>query len=96
MPIKVTLNCQLNAEKTDELIIFLQQNLPNVRNFHGNKRVEIFFDRAKQEMLIDEDWKSVEDHQKYIKYITDNGIMANLISYFLEPPSVKYFNYQDL
>lgn len=96
MTTRVTLNCQINPEKLDELIVFLKQNLPTVRNFTGNIRVDIFFDQAKQEMLIDEDWKSIEHHQKYIEFITENGIMDSLMSYFLAPPSVKYFTQQEI
>ncbi len=37
-------------------------------------------------MLIDEDWKSIKHHQEYIEFITENGIMDSLISYFLASP----------
>ncbi len=96
MYVRVTLNCQINTDKIDTLITFLKQNLPNVRQFPGNIRVNILFDPSRKEMLIDEDWASIEEHKAYIKFITENGIMQELVTYFLVPPIVKYFAPQDL
>ncbi len=60
------------------------------------RRVSILFDPTQEEMLIDEDWTSVEEHKAYIRFITENGIMEELVTYFLAPPVVKYFTPQDL
>ncbi|KLN61975.1 hypothetical protein WH96_06415, partial [Kiloniella spongiae] len=50
----------------------------------------------REEMLIDEDWTSIEELKAYIEFITENGIMQQQITYFIAPPVVKYFAIQDL
>ena len=92
MTIRVTMNCQLKPENLAELIPFLQENLPNVRNFGGNERVNIFFDKPNNEMLIDEDWASEEHHKDYINFIAVNGVMNQLAAFLAAPPTIKYFN----
>ncbi|MEH6633466.1 MAG: hypothetical protein V7776_21835 [Halopseudomonas aestusnigri] len=96
MTVRVTLNCPLKPSGFVKLLPFLQENLPNVRAFEGNKRVSIFFDKPNNEMLIDEDWASVEHHQSYIEFISNNGIMDQLAAFLSLPPTIKYFDLVDI
>ena len=82
MTVRVTLTCQLNASLYNQLIPFLEENLPNVRGFDGNQRVDVLFDEHKQTMLLDEDWASVKHHQAYIGFIQENGILDQLGAFF--------------
>jgi quinol monooxygenase YgiN len=75
----------------DELIPFLKDNLPNVRGFKGNMRVSVFYDSENSELLLDEEWMSMEAHQSYIKFIDENGILGKLNSFLNSPPIIKYF-----
>ncbi|MET0004564.1 MAG: hypothetical protein ABW087_13175 [Candidatus Thiodiazotropha sp.] len=47
-------------------------------------------------MIFDEEWMSVEDHQKYINTIADSGVMGELISFLESPPEIKYFDRIDV
>ena len=96
MSVQVTLNCPLKAKNFQELKLFLETNLPNVRGFKGNLRVSVLFDETNNEMLLDEEWLSVESHQTYLKFIEDNGILAQLASFLSEPPQIKYFQRVEL
>ncbi len=92
MTVKVTLNCNVLPESFAKLVPFLEKNLPNVRAFKGNRRARIFFDKVNNEMLIDEDWDSIAQHQSYIDFIANNGVMDQLAAFLTAPPSIKYFN----
>ncbi len=96
MSVQVTLNCPLKANSFQELKLFLETNLPNVRGFKGNLRVSVLFDETNNEMLLDEEWLSVESHQTYLKFIEDNGVLAQLASFLSEPPQIKYFQRVEL
>ena len=66
MTIHVTLNCLIKAEQKQSLVSFLQENRARVRQFDGCSNVEIFFDEANHEMLIEEHLESVIQHQYYM------------------------------
>ncbi|NRB40189.1 MAG: antibiotic biosynthesis monooxygenase [Pseudomonadales bacterium] len=96
MSIKVTLNCQVQENRIDDLLPFLNDNLGRVRGFLGCRCVSVFFDQDNNELLLDEEWLSASHHQKYIEFISANGVMENLVSFLQGPPVVKYFNEVDV
>lgn len=91
MSIRVTLNCEVQPEKFDALLHFLEANLPNVRGFKGNMRVSVFYDQSHSEMLLDEEWLSIEDHKAYLDFIHRNGVLQRLGGFLTAPPDIKYF-----
>jgi quinol monooxygenase YgiN len=96
MSVRVTLNCQVKADMFQDLIPFLESNLPNVRGFKGNMQVSVLFDKNNSEMLLDEEWLSVESHQAYLRFIDDNGVMGKLGCFLKSPPQIKYFKKLEL
>ena len=96
MSIRVTLNCNLKPNQFNTLLPFLEKNLPNVRSFHGNTMVKVLFDKENNEMLLDEEWLSVENHQAYLRFIENNGVLAELGQFLASPPDIKYFNAIDI
>jgi len=91
MSIRVTLNCQVKPEQYETLIPFLEENLPNVRGFKGNMQVCVLYDKENCEMLLDEEWLSIENHQAYLKFIDGNGVLSKLSAFLNAPPQIKYF-----
>ena len=91
MTIRVTINCSLKAGIVDQLKPFLHQKVPLVRAFNGCQSCSIYFDQSAEEMLIEEQWGSVEMHQQYIQHIQGNGVLQQLASFFSAPPQIKYF-----
>ena len=96
MRVKVTLTCLIKSGQTETLLPFLTKNLPNVRSFDGCLAVTIYFDNNKTEMLIEEEWLSVDKHQAYMSYIENNGVLAELAAFFESPPAIKYFTKTDI
>jgi quinol monooxygenase YgiN len=88
---RVTLNCKVKANGIELLIPFLEKNLPNVRSFEGCMSVTVYFDRPNSEMLIEEEWFSINKHQAYIQHIENNGVLSELASFFESAPVIKYF-----
>lgn len=96
MKVRVTLNCQVKPDRLEVLLPFLEKNLPNVRGFDGCISVTVYFDKGSLEMLLEEEWLSVEQHKTYIKFIRSNGILAELASFLALSPVIKYFQKSDL
>ncbi len=96
MAIKVVLNLNVTETKVQEYKQFLLKNVPNVRNFEGCKMVDVYFNANNNEMAIDEIWESKQSHQKYIKVISSNGIMGELVSFLSIKPEIKYFDILDI
>lgn len=91
MSYKVVLESKVKPETADDLMVFLQENLPNVRGFRGCLSVDVLYDEETNAMIFYEEWLSKEDHGNYIGFISENGVMESLVSYLQGPPDVKYF-----
>ncbi|GEM_PF-656394 len=93
---KVILEFKVKADKVASLMAFLDKNLANVRNFEGCSQVNVYYNPTINQMIFDEMWESVEHHQKYLGFITENGVMAELASFLSSEPEIKYFDVVDL
>lgn len=91
MTIWVSLSSKVKKGEYARLWPFLETNLPNVRGFAGALGVSIFHDAESDSFLIFEEWLSREHHQRYISFISENGVMAELVAFLDGPPSVQYF-----
>ena len=96
MSVRVTLNCQVKTEQLEVLLSFLEKNLPNVRGFDGCMSVTVYFDKGSSEMLLEEEWLSIEHHQAYIKHIESNGILGELANFLTSAPVIKYLQKSDI
>jgi len=91
MSIRVTLNCPLKTEKVEQLMPFLEANLPNVRGFAGNQRVTVLLNEDRTEMLLDEQWRSIDSHRAYLAFIEEKGVLQQLAAFLTAPPDIRYF-----
>jgi quinol monooxygenase YgiN len=96
MSVRVTLSCQVKSDQFEVLLAFLEKNLPNVRGFNGCMSVTVYFDKESSEMLLEEEWLSIEHHQTYIKYIENNGILGKLAAFLASAPVIKYLQKADI
>lgn len=90
MSIFVSLTMPVQPEKCAALDDFLAQNVPNVRAFDGALRVELFYNDDKTQLTIFEEWQSRDHHQRYIAFISENGVMQQLLSFMQAEPVVTY------
>ncbi len=96
MRIKVVLDMKAKSDLVPKYMKFLEENLPNVRGYEGCESVKVYFNKETKEMAIDEIWASREHHQNYIKFITENGVMGQLISFLEQEPMVRYYDILEL
>jgi quinol monooxygenase YgiN len=92
MSIWVTIEAKVREGRYEELLPFLQKNLPNTRSFHGSLAVSLFYDQETRNFLISEEWLSREHHQNYIEFVTEIGVMNQLVSFLDGPPVIKYYS----
>ncbi len=92
----VILESVILSEKCKDFMVFLEENLPNVRSFPGCFQVSIFDNPNTQHFLIYEEWKSEAHHKAYIESITTSGVLSQLASFLEHPPTIKYFTKKDL
>ena len=93
---KVVITSKVNESSVDALMVFLAENLANVRSFSGCHQVDVFFNKDTHVMVFDECWQTVEHHKQYIQAITDSGVLAELASFLTGPPKIDYFDRIDL
>ncbi|OBY25725.1 antibiotic biosynthesis monooxygenase [Leisingera sp. JC1] len=91
MSIWVTLEMEVAKGKFGELEPFLAERLPAVRGFDGALSVTVYYDEETRSLLIAEEWLSKAHHASYIQAISENGVMAQLVSFMTAPPKVQYF-----
>jgi quinol monooxygenase YgiN len=93
---RVVIESTIKDGAMNRLLPFLKDNLPNVRGFAGCLNVTVFLGEESRKMVLSEDWLSVEDHQRYINAISENGVMGELVAFFESAPEIKYFDRLDL
>ena len=96
MSIKVVLNLSVQKSLKEDFLLFLDENLPNVRSFDGCKHIKVYFNEESLNMAIDEFWENKEKHQKYIEFIKKNGVMQKLQSYLSKDVDLNYFDILDI
>ena len=96
MRVTVTIQATVKSDLYGELEGFLSENLSNVRGFSGALAVSILFNQETKEFLIHEEWASQSHHQAYIQAITQNGVLAQLASFFEDAPVINYYVKQDI
>lgn len=93
---RVVIESTIQEGVWDKLLPFLKANLPNVRGFSGCLNVTIFLDQESRKMIFTEDWLSVEDHQRYINAISENGVLGELVAFLESAPEIIYLDRLDL
>lgn len=91
MSVWVTLEMKVKDGAFEALQPFLEANLPRVRSFDGAENVSVLHDRETGRFLLLEQWLSRAHHEGYIQFISDNGVMAELLAFMQGPPDVKYY-----
>ena len=96
MSTTVILTSNILRDRYQELIAFLQANLPNVRGFRGCRKVTVLLNQETGEMVFHEIWTDQAAHADYIEFIQNNGVMAALIGFLQGPPQVSYLEVMDI
>jgi quinol monooxygenase YgiN len=90
--IQVQISATVDQAKLTDLMPFLEANLPNVRGFDGCLRVSVMLNEETGAMVLDEEWLSIEHHQKYLAFIEANGVLGQLAAHFDGRPDIRYYD----
>ncbi len=96
MSIWVILKSQVQPEKYDDLMSFLEQNLPRVRSFPGCFGVSVLRSPDDCTMVFRERWFSRSHHEHYLESITRNGVMEALAGFLEKPLEILYLEDMDI
>lgn len=89
--VTLQITAKLKPDSLKGLEEFFEKNLPNSRSAKGCRNIVILYDEKKENLLVLEEWLSKEDHQNYVKMISENGVMNTLLTFFDGEPSVQYY-----
>jgi len=91
--ILVLLEVQVKPAAVGEFKSFMEAIFPDTRTFSGCKSAALHVNQDDAtNMLAVEEWDTREDHQKYIAWRTETGIMASVAAMVAAPPSLRYFD----
>ncbi len=87
----VILSSKVKNSQVKQFTTFLKDNLSNVRNFEGCISVDILFNHENNDIVFYEKWESRKMHNNYIDFISNNGVMGQLVAFLTKAPEVTYF-----
>lgn len=93
MPIVIVVTFKAKKERYTDLTDLLQTMLIETLARPGAEIIRAAGDPATSTITIYEQWESVESHQGYRKWSTENRDPAKLISMLREAPSSKQFEH---
>ena len=96
MSITVILEAPVKTEEISNMKTYLAKILPESRTYEGCKGFDLYFDAENEgNMVIIEQWDSRSQHEKYLGWRTETGVMDKLGGMLAGPPSIRYFERVD-
>jgi quinol monooxygenase YgiN len=92
MSVMVLLEAPVKAEEVSNMKSYLAEVLPDTRTYDGCRGMNVYFDTGSEtSMVMVEQWDSRSQHEKYLGWRTETGVMDRLASMLAGPPSIRYF-----
>jgi quinol monooxygenase YgiN len=96
MSITVILEAPVKAEEVSNMKSYLTKILPESRAYDGCRGFDLYFDMENEgKMVIVEQWDSRSQHEKYLGWRTETGVMDKLGGMLAGPPNIRYFKRVD-
>ena len=96
MAVTVLLELKAKAGTGGGLAGVFKQILPDTRKFEGCKGVTVLQNQDDPDTLVlVEEWETKENHQKYMAWRTETGLVDQLVAAIEGPPSIRYFGTAD-
>jgi quinol monooxygenase YgiN len=96
MSVMVLLEAPVKSEEISKMKSYLAEILPSSREYGGCRGFEVYFNTEdKGRMVVVEHWDSRPQHEKYLAWRTETGVMAKLGGMLAGPPSIRYFEKAD-
>lgn len=97
MTVLAKLELSVQADKIEEMKRFLAEILPDTRTYPGNEGTGDAFQGQDDpnRIVIVELWNARDDHQKYLGWREETGVLGTLAGMLTGPPDIQYFDKLD-
>ena len=96
MGVMVLLEAPVKADQVSNMKSYLAELLPDTREYDGCEGMDIYFDTDNSgNMVVVEHWASRPQHEKYLGWRTETGVMDKLGGMLAGPPTIRYFDRAD-
>ena len=96
MSIIVILEADVKPESKSNLLTLLTQHLPETKQYKGFINISIHSEEDTNQVVFYEEWQTVDDYHAYLNWRTETGVMNELGATFNAPPSIRYFNTENV
>ena len=91
----VTIDLQVDPEKTEEFLAIMADAAPDTRSFDGCRKFDIYVDQDKPgHILFYEIWDSKEQQQTYLKWRQETGFLDKIGPYFIAELNLSFYSRQ--
>lgn len=92
MSVLVLLEAPVKAEEISNMTSYLAELLPESLEYDGCQGMDLYFNTEDNgNMVLVEHWDSRAQHEKYLGWRTETGVMDKLGAMLAGPPSIRYF-----
>ena len=92
MSVMVLLEAPVKAEEVSNMKSLLAELFPETRAYKGCQAIDVYFNTEDADkMVLVEHWDSRPQHEKYLGWRTETGVMDKIGGMLAGPPSIRYF-----
>lgn len=96
MSVMVLLEAPVKPEEISNMKSYLAEILPESRGYEGCQGFELYFNTEDDgKMVLIEHWDSRPQHEKYLGWRTETGVMDKIGGMLAGPPNIRYFERAD-
>jgi quinol monooxygenase YgiN len=97
MSVVILLDFRLKPEVLEESMQLFKKILPDTRAYSGCEGLDVYSNADDPTNIVFyERWQSSEHYKKYLAWRTESGFMGAFGAKLAEPPTIRYFNRQDI
>ena len=92
MGVFVVAELKVNPEDVSNMKSLLAEIFPGTRAYKGCQGIDAYYNTADSgNMILIERWDSRAQHEKYMAWRTETGVMDKVGGMLAGPPSIRYF-----
>lgn len=97
MSVLVLLEAPVKAEEIANMKSYLAEVIPETRECDGCQSMDLYFNTEDDgDLVLVENWDSRANHEKYLGWRTETGVMGKIGAMLAGPPSIRYFERVDV
>jgi quinol monooxygenase YgiN len=92
----VLLEAPVKSGEISNMKSYLAGIFPDTRTYDGCQGLDVYFSTENEgNMVLVERWDSRAQHEKYLGWRTETGVMDRIGGMLAGPPSIRYFERAD-